>query len=349
MKKPYTHLSLEEREKLYMLKEQGFSFREIGKKLTRYHKTLAREYRRNRRAGCEYVPCKAHEKSQQRAERQRQKAPLKNPEVYLYVREKLRLRWSPETIAGRIRIDLPHQKICHETIYQYIFEKGRKEELSQYLVRRRKKRRKQDGRCARKMMRHSRIPGAISIENRAWKVYARRQVGHFETDLMEGVRSEKIVLSVEVERKTRYTQLTLLPSKHASIKEKILTKKLKTLQSLSMSHKPIVRSVTSDNGTENTNHAAVSAAIDVSMYFCHPYASWEKGTVENTVGRVRRFIPKGTSLSPYTNTYIQRLENKLNSTPRKCLAYLTPDEAMEREVNSYKFRRFKSLQWGTSN
>ena len=255
-------------------------------------------------------------------------------------------------IAGRIKIDLPHQSISYETIYVYIRGKGKKQKLWRYLKKGRQRRRKQDGRTAHKKMRHSRIPGAISIEKRAQKIENRKQSGHFETDLMEGNRTDKAVVSVEVERKTRYTQLSLLPSKHAKIKEKTLTEKLKKVQSLSKSNKPIVRSITADNGSENTRHRQLSKNIGVDVFFAHPYASWEKGSVENMIGRMRYYIPKGTSLSQFTHNQIQWLENELNNTPRKCLRWRTPNEAMEREVNSYKFRRYrkeKELQgWCTS-
>jgi IS30 family transposase len=169
---------------------------------------------------------------------------------------------------------------------------------------------------------------------------------------MEGNKQDRAVVSVEVERKTRYTQLSLLPSKHAKIKEKILTEKLKTVQSLGMSKRPIVRSITADNGSENTRHRQLSQNLGVEVFFAHPYASWEKGSVENMIGRMRYYIPKGTSLSQFSHNQIQWLENTLNNTPRKCLGWKTPNEAMEQEANSYKFRRFRESKeltgWGTS-
>lgn len=346
----YNHITLTERIEIYRLYDKKVSLRDIAVKLGRNVATVSRELKRNRtRQQKIYQPVQAQEIAQLRSLKQRTSAPLKNQEVFMYVRTKLREeKWSPEMIAGRIRIDLPHQSICHETIYRYIYSKGRQAYLKQYLTLARKKRRKQDGRCAKKALRHSQIPGAISIEKRAQKVQNRRQVGHFETDLMEGNKQDRTVLSVEVERKTRYTQLTLLSSKHAKTKQEMLTKKLKTLQSLSMSKHLIVKSITADNGTENTRHTEIAKDLNVEMFFCHPYASHEKGTVENTIGRIRWHIPKGTPLSQYTNEQIQWLENKLNDTPRKCLNWKKPNEAFEKEDNSYKFRRFKSLQCCTS-
>jgi len=282
----------------------------------------------------------AHLKALSVARDQRTKAPLKNHLVFLYVRQKLRDHWSPEAIAGRLCIDHPGEHICTETIYQYIYGKGKRFKLWRFLPKSHKKRRVKTGRKL-KLKKQSRIPGAVSIEARPNRVENRKQAGHFETDLMEGKRDNKTVLSVTVERKTRYSLLTKLPNKQAEIKSKTMLKNLKMLESLKKSNRPITRSMTADNGSENTNHSMITKNLKANFYYCHPYASWEKGTVENMIGRIRNFIPKGTSLRFLTTQQVQWLENKLNNTPRKCLNYLTPVEAMEKEVNKYKFRKYQ--------
>ena len=320
--KKYNHLNLEEREKLYCLKEQGKSFRKISELLGRSHATLSREYRRHAKYGKKYIPCKAHEKALKKGVDQRTKAPLKNCKVFLYVREKLRKNWSPETISGRISIDHPGESICPETIYQYIYGKGKRFKLWRFLIKSHKKRRVKTGRRVRSL-KHSRIPGAVSIEQRPNRVNKRRQAGHFETDLMEGRKEEKTALSATVGRKTRYTILKKVKNKKAKTKEKTMVKDLKMLKSLQKSKKPIIKTITGDNGPENTNHTKISKKLNLKYYFCHPYSSWEKGTVENMIGRIRTYIPKGTNLSMFTHQQIQWLENQLNNTPRKCLNYLT--------------------------
>jgi len=340
MGEKYSHLSLEEREILYALREQKRPLREIGKVLRRSHVTLSREYHRHAKYGRKYLPCKAHQKAALKTTNQRTKAPLKNVKVFLYVRKKLRQNWSPEIIAGRLPIDHPKESICPETIYQYIYGKGKRFKLWRYLTKSHKKRRVKSGRKV-KSLKHSRIPGAISIDNRSKKVEKRKQAGHFETDLMEGKREGKTALSVNVERKTRYTLLKKLRNKKAKTKTKTILKDLKMLKSCAKSRKPIVKSITGDNGSENTRHQKISRSLKAQFYFCHAYASWEKGTVENTIGRIRIYLPKGTNLASYTHQQIQWLENHLNNTPRKCLNYLTPNEAMEQEVNKYKFRKYQ--------
>ncbi len=319
------------------------SLRDIAKKVGRNVGTLSRELKRNKsRCDMPYTPVKAEKNAAKRALEQRSKAPLKGLETYLYVKEKLvEEEWSPETIAGRIKIDQPGLSICHETIYQYIFEKGKKQKLWKHLTEKRKKRRRIKGRGVRKEKSVSKIPGAVSILERPSCVNKRKTEGHIETDLMEGVRSEKAVVSVEVFRKTRYTQLSKLPNKKAETKQEVLTKKLKMVRSLQKSQRPVVKSITADNGSENTNHKKISKELQTDVYFCQPYHSWEKGTVENTIKRIRHFIPKKTPLSQFSDEQIQWLENKLNNTPRKCLEYLTPNEAFEKEVNSYKFRKYR--------
>jgi len=323
----YQQLTLEEREIIYGMLSQGKTLRSIGKKLGRSHTSISRELRRNIKYGNEYFkneyrPCKAQQLAEKRTRKQRYKAPLKSPEIFLYVRKHLRKDgWSPETIAGRLRLDHPELSICHETIYQYIYAKRTKSrgmDLEQYLTLKRKKRMKQNGRSVR---RHSKIPEAVSIDLRPKAVQKRKQLGHWETDNVIGKTTDKTALSVTVERVTRVTIITKLQDRTAATKTAAVINRLQ---------EHITRTLTTDNGAENTNHKQITSALRVSMYFCHPYHSWEKGTVENTNGRIRRYIPKGVSIDPIPDAYIAALEDKLNNTPRKCLQYLTPYEMMQK-------------------
>jgi IS30 family transposase len=342
----YNHLNLDERIKIFTLKREGVNLRDIAREINRDVGTISRELRRNKsRCDMEYFPTKAEENSVKKSIRQRTKAPLKNFETYLYVREKLREeKWSPEEISGRIKIDKPHLSICPETIYRYIYEKGKIHKLWGCLTERHNHRKKKKGRGVWKCKSLSKIPNAISILERPKSILKRKTEGHLETDLMEGVRREKEVVTVEVFRKSRYLQLTKIPNKKAKTKKKILIKKLKVIQSLQKSTCPIVKSITGDNGSENTDHVKISSTLGAKFWFCQPYHSWEKGTVENTIKRMRRFVPKGTPLSTVSEIQIAWLENKMNNTPRKCLGFLTPNEVFEKEVNSYKFRKFKKLK-----
>lgn len=319
----YKHLSLVEREKYYALKAQGLSLREIGRRLGRFHTTLSREFRRNAKYGKPYIPCVAQRWSERRGERQRRKAPLKSPLVFLYVRKHLREdQWSPEIIAGRLPIDYPGNNVDDETIYRYIYlPRNHRFDYRQFLTLKRKKRMKKLGRKVRRL---GKIPNAISIDLRSKSVLRRKKPGHWETDNMEGKRSDKTVLSITVERMARITMLAKLANRKSKTKTVALAGRLTTLPEV------FRQTITEDNGAENTNHQQLTNATGMSVFFCHAYHSWEKGTVENTVGRIRRFFPKGESLDQISDQEIAAVEWKLNNTPRKCLQYLTPYEKMHK-------------------
>lgn len=318
----YSHLSLEEREKLYGWKQKGLSLREIAKRLGRSHSSLVRELKRHIKYGKLYLPCLAEKRAHRWATKQRYQAPLKCPLIFLYVREKLRLGWSPETIAGRLRIDYPDYSITDETIYRYIYgRKQKRMKLWRYLTLGRKKRRLKQGRrvhCSTK------IPEAVSIDFRPSEVQERKAPGHWETDNMEGVRSDASVMSVTVERLARLTLLSKMNARTANSKTQAVVTRLSGFP------KALKQTITADNGAENTEHTTISQKLGLAgMYFCHPYHSWEKGTVENTIGRVRRFFPKGKSIETLTDEEVAAVEYSLNSTPRKCLGFLTPYEKMD--------------------
>ena len=324
MKKEYSHLSLEEREKLFGYKKQGLSLRKIAKRLKRNVGTISRELKRNAPYGESYLPCVAERRSTKRSVKQRSQASWKGPEVYLYVREHLKeaeYRWSPEQIAGRISLDYPNLHICPETIYSAIYAKeNKKDRLWQYLTVKRKKRMKKGG---RRVQRDSRIPEAVSIDKRPKIVEKRKQIGHWETDNVIGKQTDKTALSVTVERKLRLTIISKLSAKTANEKAK------KLFQRLSVFPDKMRKTMTADNGPENTNHKQITESLSMDMFFCHAYHSWERGTVENTNGRIRKFIPKGISMDGITEKEITAIEWRLNNTPRKCLGFKKPYEKLQ--------------------
>lgn len=322
MKNNYHHLTLEERERLFGYTKQEVSLRTIAKMLKRNVGTISRELQRNAPYGQAYIPCLAQKKAEKKSVKQRSQASWKGPEVYLYVREHLKIDgWSPEQIAGRLSIDHPTLHICHETIYAAIYTRENKKfKLWRYLTVKRQKRMKKGGRHVHK---DSRIPEAVSIDKRPKVVEKRKQVGHWETDNVNGKVTDKTALSVTVERKLKVTLLSKLVAKTANEK----TKKL--FQRLSPFPKNIRRTMTADNGAENAGHKKIASSLDMAMFFCHAYHSWERGTVENTNGRIRRFIPKGISMDSIDEKTIQQIEWKLNNTPRKCLGFRTPYEKLQ--------------------
>jgi len=318
----YHHLTIEERERLFAWRSAGLSVREIARRLNRSDSSLSREWKRNTRYGREYLPYLAERRAARIGTCQRAKAPLKEPLVLLYVREHLRWGWSPETISGRLTIDSPGYSIDDETIYRYIYaRRNRRLKLWRNLTIQRKRRMRKNGRGAR---REGTIPNAVSIDLRPKEVHDRSCPGHWETDLMEGPRRTSTVLSVTTERQTRYTLLDKLGNKTA--REKTAS----TIRKLNRYPKDLTRSITADNGKENSYHEEIAHGLGVSVFFCHAYASWEKGTVENMIGRIRRWIPRGVPINNYRKEEIAAIENYSNHTPRKCLGYLTPAEALAR-------------------
>jgi len=337
----HCHISLLEREKMSLLLVQGVSYRGIAKILGKTHTTWSRERKRNilkqgKNKG-EYLPCKAQEKADKRGKEQRYKAPLKKPLIFLYVREHLRdLGWSPETIHGRLPLDHPGESICIETIYQYIYKVQVKHmfHLERFLTLKRKKRREKNGRSVRRYA-NAGIP-ALHIQERPESAQRRNEVGHWETDNMEGRRSDKLCVSATVERKTRYTILGILDNKTA------VEKTNSVINDLSSFPKPFLKTLTSDNGKENSYCQLTKSVLEIEVYKTTPYHSWEKGTVENTIGRLRRHLPKEQTLTGLTEEYLQQIQDRMNNTPRKCLKFKTPQEVMNKELR--KVARLQAKQ-----
>ena len=303
------------------------SLRDVSKRLHRNVGTISRELDRHTKYGRRYVPCHAHSESVRVGVRQRRKSALKNPLIFLYVRTHLRTGlWSPETIAGRLKLDFPDQSICHETIYRYIYLNSRtkRDKLWQYLELHRKRRMKKNG---RKVKEFSKLSEAIPILNRPEIINKRLEVGHWETDNVEGKRSDKTVISVTVERLMRKTKLSKLSAHTAQVKTDAVIKNLNQEKKINTN---LVKSITFDRGSENSGYKTIGKKLNIQTYACNPYHSWEKGTVENMNKRIRKFIPKGITIDEITQEYLNLLENKLNNTPRKCLNYLTPLEFQEK-------------------
>ena len=183
------------------------------------------------------------------------------------------------------------------------------------------------------------MKGSILIDRRHYLIDKRVTLGHWEGDLMEGKRYESKALSTEVERLTRYIKLTFVKNKTSGQKTQGLKSSLTPLP------KKLKKTLTVDNGPENHQALIWKETLGVKIYNCNPYHSWEKGTVENTIGRVRRYIPKGTSLLLLTEKHIKMIEDKMNNTPRKCLGYKTPKEYL---FEMLKYKDTYKPKWCTS-
>ena len=326
----YKHLTEEERDMIAVLKAKGISLSGIAQKIDRHKSTIFRELNRNAppiHKGY-YLSHKAQERAKKRWAATHKRERLKNQEVRKYVEVGLRKGWSPEIIAGRLSIDRSSNSISHEAIYQYIYEK--RKELIICLVRRHKKRMKKGH--SRKHQ-NSHIPNRVPISERPNIVEQRKRIGDWENDSM-GSRQSKAVVNVLADRKSRVTLLNLLSKKTAR------ETRLAILQSL---RKYPAYTITYDNGSENTEHEKINKVLDTTSYFCKPYHSWEKGTVENTIGLIRRWLPKKTDLAQVSKAKIMEIESWLNNRPRKCLNYKTPLEVFEETLTVAEQERSVAL------
>lgn len=311
MKKTYVHLNKEERRVLAALLERGVSLRSIARQLNRSHSSLSRELRRNLTAP-HYHPLHAEYLARLRHQACHRRLRLKSMRLRRQVEAWLHLGWSPEIIAGRLARKLGAPQISHEAIYQWVYSEAR--HLIPLLLRR------HSHRGLRKLNRsRSRIPGRTPVDLRPQAANLRQEPGHWEVDLVVG--KGRAALQVAVERKTRFTRLAKVQNKSP----------LASYHSLSRifasTPQALRKSVTYDNGIENALHLCLNARFHLQSYFCAPSRWWQKPTVENTNGLIRRFLPKSSNFDTISNHSILAIQSWLNSRPRKCLLFLTPSEA----------------------
>lgn len=318
--KTFRRLSRNERDEIARLLARKWPIRKIAFLMSRSHTTISREIKRNKiKAG--YGPIRAHLKAYDRQHKTHRPSPklITNKSLRDRVTRELKQGWSPEIIAGRIKQELGHPLIGHEAIYRWIYSEARK--LIPSLVRSHCRRRSRSSHPWPKRL----IPQRVSIVERPNDINLRQVVGHWETDLMWG--SGRWALQVLVERKTRYVRLKLIPNKTAQASYEALAFLLSSVP------RSLLKSITYDNGLENMLHVEINQRFKIQSFFCEPYHAWEKGSVENTNGLIRRFLPKKTNLNNVSSARILRIENWLNSRPRKCLKFQTSAEAIRPPVH----------------
>jgi IS30 family transposase len=321
----YKHLTVRQRERLAKMITEGYNLAEIAKALRRNKSTIWRELKRNgtSKYRC-YTPCRAQARSEERRSRASRRPRIANEKIRAYIREKIKIGWSPEIIAGRLRLDHPRLHISHEAIYQYLYDRRTKDrhELIR-LLRRRHRFRKLRG-IGRKV-RKTKIPNRIPIEARPKGINSRRTYGHWEADTMESQKSPPVLNSL-TERKSRLLLLTKLARKAAGETKRAIVGRLGDLPT------SLRKTITLDNGTENTLHEEITRETGARCYFAKPYASWQRGTNEQTNGMVRWYLPKGTDFRNISEEDIAAVESRINNRPRKCLKYRTPLEVFTRAV-----------------
>jgi transposase, IS30 family len=300
------------------------TYRYIGEHLGRTHTTISREVERNRRPGKKYTAAYAQKLTDERQRRKRfYKSKIdKDPNLYWYIRKKLRGGWAPHVISGVLKTQRPPEAqgalVSTESIYRYIYQgNGRSMGWYHYLPYKRYVRRKHHSRKPRKNTILLRLP----IHCRSAEANFRLEFAHWETD---SVIYGKQAISVQQERLSRKFCMHKVPNLSA---DETLNAQIKTFESVPPE---AAKTMTYDNGKEGSKHYLLKEFIpDLETYFCDAYASWQKGGVEQLNSIVRRHIPRGTNLSSLTDSDIYLIQEKINNTPRKSLNYLTPNQIFD--------------------
>lgn len=312
-------ITFSEREKLEFLVRCRLGMREIARRLHRDHTVIVRELERNTVRGDRYTAKAAEQFVQQRRQRLRLRKLDQNNRLYWQVRLLLNDRWSPEQIAGLLQTEQGRPVISHETIYQYIYTgNGRFSGWYHYLRRSQRDRQPRQQRKRRK----PKIPQRISIHDRPMEIDQRLTYGHWETDSMVFSKQTER-LSVQYERKGQLVRIHKIADGSAQATLDALRDSVESLPS------PLWNSLTWDNGTEGVKHTLLRDDYGIDTYFCDPYASWQKGGVENMNGLIRQYLPRSTDLSTITDAAIQWIEDQLNNRPRKGLGYKTPNQVIQ--------------------
>ena len=326
MENRYTHLVIEERCELARLHAAGHSIRQIAAILDRAPSSVARELKRNRSRKSGYQPRYAEQ--QTRARRWSGCRLDRDSGLRDRVLSGLARGWSPVQVAGRLAYERKAPVISHETIYRFIYAQlARTNDYSwrHYLPRAKSKRgwRGRKGGSPARLIAFRR-----PLSERTEDADDRKTPGHWEGDLMLfGVHKQPVLALVE-----RHSRLLLAArprSKHADPMARIMAK---ILAPFPPSWR---RTVTFDNGTEFARHHRLHA-LGIETFFCDTHSPWQKGGVENAIGRMRRWLPRKTDLSAVSDQRFAQLVRAYNNTPRKCLGFLTPAEVFHNQVLHFK-------------
>ncbi len=308
------HLTFEERQFLYRLKKKGKSNSEIAELIGRHRSTVGRELDRN--SGHRgYRPLQAQRLADERRLASRRPHKMENFEVHQYVQDKLEKYWSPDQIAGRVRCDFPRTRwrwLSRQTIYDWI--NSYSPEWQTWLRR--------GGRPPEK---RGKLTDCVRIDGRPDVINRRRRFGDWEGDTIVGNGRRSALLTL-VERKSGYARIGRVDSMKSERTMCVAKRRMKDLPNR------LRRSMTFDNGKEFAEHQRLSRSTGMEVYFCDPYASWQKGTNENTNGLLRQFFPKGTDFTQVSHHEVAHVEQLINERPRRRLGYRTPAEVLEKHL-----------------
>jgi transposase, IS30 family len=335
MGKHYGHFSLEERCQVAELHQAGHSVRQIATALDRSPSSISRELKRNRGVQIGYKPTYAQE--QAAARRWKGSRLERNAELRGLVLDRLKRGWSPEQIAGWLARSKATTRISHETIYRFIYDQIRRTNDGswRHYLPRAKGKRGQRRRTSRSSV--SLIKGRVSIALRPPEVERRGSFGHWEADLMLFTAPGQAIL-VSQERKSRALLSAKQPGKAA------VPAAARLLAWFTAIVPQLRKSITFDNGTEFAQHLLLVDQLGIQTFFCDPHSPWQKGTIENAIGRLRRFLPRNTNISTIDDDALNACIAAYNNTPRKCLGFQTPAEVLLAQLLHFKCESTPSLR-----
>ena len=313
------HLQKEERIKLQTLLSIGQSIDQIAKHLGRHRSTIYREISRPGVCDKDYNAEAYHLQARSNMTRNQEDSSPSRETIELIEQLIIQKQWSPEQISNWLKLTRD-ESVSHTWIYQHI-AKDRTDggELSNHL--RRGGRAYNKGRVEYK----GKIKNRVSIDHRPDVVQARNRLGDYEIDLIIGAKNKGAILTA-VDRVSRECMIKKLQNKSALEIESIVVDALKNR----------AKTITSDNGNEFANHQNIANKVNADYYFANPYASYERGSIENLNGLIRQYIPKGSDLDAVDQDQLNIIAGKLNNRPRKILNFLSPLEYTSKYITMQK-------------
>lgn len=321
----YQHILVEEREKIQEMLWQKSSIRNIAIALKRSPSSISREIQRNLPPiHYRYAPRLAHERALIKRKNRGRTERLKNNKIREYVVFHLKKRWSPEQISNTIKGAIG-ETISHEAVYQYVYAqinrngwgelRSGREDLRPYLRRRRKRRIPKGARRCQRIFK----PKGASIDLRPKVVERKNRLGDWESDTVESV-NHKPGINTLVERKSGLVLITKLSDKTSQTTASAISNRLNALPHRAK------RTMTFDNGPENSDWQRLEKLINIKTFFAHAYHSWERGANENANSLIRDYFPKKTDFTTISDKKLSFVERELNTRPRKRLGWKTPLE-----------------------
>lgn len=325
-KASYAHLTKENRIELAILKRSGLKQKDIARILGKDISTISRELKRNFNEDSiiGYSPSNAQNRTEIRRIKANQRFRIieNDEKLRKFIVKKLKKFWSPEQIAGRLKKEFDRTLVCHETIYQYIYNS--KPYLKRHLRCKKGKYRRRYGSKILEKQREEAKKKRIDL--RPEIVEQRGRIGDWEGDTILG--KDKNHILTHAERKSGILFADKLQTVTAE------ETRMKTIERFKNIPRRKKCSLTYDNGSTFADYEFTERETGIDIYFAYPYHSWERGTNENANGLLRQFFPKKSAFANITQEEIDKAVRLINHRPRKRLNYLTPYEVFyEKEIN----------------